>query len=87
MSGFKGEYLRIRTPRTVDGINLKYDNSGQIEYKESHVAVTARKSFELENASRPNQLKHIIEHVGGVNSKPVETKTPKTPKQPKDSQQ
>lgn len=65
MSNFQGEYLRILTPRTKDGVNLKYDSNLQPTYKESHAPITALKHFEKENAIRPDQVKHIIEHVGG----------------------
>jgi hypothetical protein len=64
MSNFKDEYLRILTPRTTDGVNLKYGPDRQPTYKESHVPVTALKHFERENATLPDQLKHIIEPVG-----------------------
>jgi hypothetical protein len=65
MSNFRDEYLRILTPRTTDGVNLRYGPDKQPTYKESHAPITALKAFEKENAIRPDQLKHIIERVGG----------------------
>lgn len=62
MSNFKGPYLRIETPRTTDGINLKYEN-GQVAFKETHVPLTALKQFEKENMGRPEHLKHKITKV------------------------
>lgn len=67
---FQGKYLRVLTPRTVDGVNLKYkkDGKGQMipVFKETHLPMSAKKELEKENLKRPNQVKHIIEEVGGV---------------------
>ena len=54
------KYLRVLTPQTVDGINLKYDDSSQVVYKETHLPLSARKYLDQENADRPKQLLHII---------------------------
>lgn len=62
MSLLKPPYLRIETPQTTDGINLKY-RDGQIVSKETHVPVTALKQFEKENMGRPEHLKHKITRV------------------------
>lgn len=72
MSGFTGSYLRILTPKTIDGINLMYEADGSIAYKESHLANTrvARELLERQNLKRPQQLKHIIEIVGEYVAKP-----------------
>jgi hypothetical protein len=64
MSNFKGQYLRILTPQTTDGINLKYDQDNEVVLKETHLPMTARKSIEKRNAIRPKHLQHIIEEVG-----------------------
>jgi len=66
MSHFKGPYLRVLTPRTTDGMNIKYDENLQVVYKESHFELSARASLEKENLTRPNQLRHIIETAGVV---------------------
>jgi hypothetical protein len=66
MSHFKGPYLRVLTPRTTDGMNIKYDENLQVMYKESHFELSARASLEKENLTRPNQLRHIIETAGVV---------------------
>lgn len=76
MSNFKGEYLRILTPRTTDGVNLKYIN-GQPVFKESHAPLSALKSFQRENVGLKDHLKHIIEHVGSA-----EPYRPEPPAQP-----
>ena len=66
MSHFKGPYLRVLTPRTTDGMNIKYDENLQVMYKESHFELSARASLEKENLTRPSQLRHIIETAGVV---------------------
>lgn len=66
MSNFQGEYLRIRTPVTIDGKNIKYDLEGKVIYKETHLPLTARKSMEMENLKLPTHLRHKIELAGGA---------------------
>lgn len=63
MSNFKGAYLRIETPRTTDGINLKMGPDLRPIFKETHVPLTALKQFEKENIGRPEHLKHRITKV------------------------
>ncbi len=78
MSGFTGSYLRILTPQTIDGINVKYDKEREVIYKESHVANTkvARKYYEKANLKRPAQLRHIVEVVGEEEYKPTPKPNP-----------
>lgn len=65
MSNFtKGPYLRILEPRTTNGVNLKYDDNGNIMYTEQHAPLSARKDFESRNAQLPKHLRLIIETVG-----------------------
>lgn len=79
MSNFKGAYLRIETPRTTDGINLKYEN-GHVAYKETHVPLTALKQFEKENIGRPEHLKHRITKVDPDTFQPSQiVRTPVSP--------
>lgn len=56
---FKGDYLRVLTPETIDGVVPKTVN-GRVVYKESHLPVTARKFIEKKNLKRPDHLKHQI---------------------------
>lgn len=64
MSLYQGDYIRILTPETTDGTNLKYAN-GRPVIKETHAAFTrdSVKLLEEENARRPDHLKHKIEIV------------------------
>lgn len=62
MSYFKGEYLRVKSPVTTNGITPKMVN-GQMVYKEDHLPVTARKILEKKNLKLPEHLRKIIEHV------------------------
>lgn len=66
MSLYDGDYIRVLTPETTDGVNLKYRDGRQI-MRESHLAFNnmAIKSLEEENARRPDHLKHKIEIVRG----------------------
>lgn len=63
MSYFPGDYLRILTPQTTDGVNLKYGVDQKPVYKEMHLPLSARKQMEKKNEKRPLHLRHIIEHV------------------------
>jgi hypothetical protein len=56
-------YLRVSTPQTTDGTNLKYDAKQRIVMKETHLPLTARKHLERENSVLPVHLQHIIEEV------------------------
>lgn len=66
MSEFGKEgYLRVLTPQTTDGKNVRYNSKHEVVLKESHVrnTATAKKALELENDSLPDHLKHRIEIV------------------------
>lgn len=63
MLGKDSSYLRVLTPRTIDGMNVKYDDQRQVMFKETHLPVTARKYLLEENMSLPEHLHHKIEEV------------------------
>lgn len=63
MSFFNGNYLRVLTPQTIDGINLAYDANQRPIFKETHLPLTARKHLERKNEKLPAQLKKKIEVV------------------------
>src|SRR5688572_27401411 len=63
MSDFKGKFLRVLTPRTTNGINLKMVDR-EIQYKEQHLPITALKPMQAQNARLPEHLRHILEIVG-----------------------
>lgn len=63
MSFFNGNYLRVLTPQTIDGINLAYDANHRPIFKETHLPLTARKHLERKNEKLPAQLKKRIEVV------------------------
>lgn len=60
---FDGPYLRVLTPETIDGINLRMVNE-RIVYKESHLPLSAKKHLERKNNKLPTHLRHKIEVVG-----------------------
>lgn len=63
MSNFKGDYLRVLTPLTTNGSNIRHNADGQVMYKESHLPITAQKQLEKKNKKRPVHLRHKIELV------------------------
>lgn len=84
MSFFQGQYLRILTPRTFDGVNLKMVDNQPV-YKESHLPVTARKHMVELNSKLPPHLRHIIEDVGFTDVKADPLPPPKPKPSPKPS--
>lgn len=71
---FKGDYLRVLTPETIDGVNLKYRNNRPV-YKEAHLPLSARKHIERKNAKLPEQLRKKIELVSSYAPPPPEQET------------
>lgn len=81
MSFFNGNYLRVLTPQTIDGINLAYDANQRPIFKETHLPLTARKHLERKNEKLPAQLKKKIELVdveSVIEAPVVEKKAPET---------
>lgn len=62
MSLFSGNYLRVLTPETVDGITPRMEND-KMCFTEQHLPVTARPFLEQENNKRSDVLKHRIELI------------------------
>jgi hypothetical protein len=60
---FDGPYLRVLTPETIDGINVKMMND-RVVFKESHLPLTAKKHLERKNLKLPKHLQKKIEVVG-----------------------
>lgn len=62
MSLFQGSYMRVETPETTDGVNLRYDERGNKMIKTSFLAYTpmAEERMKEENAKLPAHLKHVI---------------------------
>jgi BMFP domain-containing protein YqiC len=55
--------LLVKTPQTIDGSNLRYDENRQVIFKTSIVELGAKKNFESLNAKLPAQLRHEFEVV------------------------
>lgn len=68
---FKGDYLRVLTPITSDGVQLAVVD-GQVQYREDHLPLTARKTLERKNAKLPESLRKKIEVVSNAPYKPQE---------------
>lgn len=59
---FQGNYLRVLTPRTVDGITPQMVND-RLVYKEEFLPLSARPYLELQNKDLPEILRKKIEEV------------------------
>ena len=74
-------YLRVLTPQTTDGTNLRYDEATErVIKKETHLPLTARKFLEAENEQLPAQLRHVISEVDGDEPAPVKQRAKPGPK-------
>lgn len=75
------KYLRVLTPQTVDGVNLKYDEKTErVVRKETFLPLTAKKHLDAENENLPLQLRHTIEIVDGETKKEIKGSTQATVK-------
>lgn len=77
---FKGEYLRVLTPLTTDGVSPLTEND-KIVFREDHLPMTAKKNLEAKNINLPNHLKKKIEVVSNTYTpqpKPVTSDTTDT---------
>jgi hypothetical protein len=72
MSLFKGEYLRVMSPVTVDGMVPKIGTDGRQVYKEDHLPVSAKKGLERRNLKYPPHLRKTIEIVPAYQPEPVQ---------------
>lgn len=54
------KYLRVRVPRTSDGITLVYDDQGKILYDETELPMTALRHLERRNTKLAKMHKAII---------------------------
>jgi hypothetical protein len=68
----KGSYLRVLTPITTNGTNIKLEK-GVAQYKETFLPLTAKKELEAQNRSLPEHLRKEIEVVsdGNLTDAPV----------------
>lgn len=72
---FKGDYLRVQTPITSDGVLPVVENE-RIKYREDHLPLTAKKMLEQKNQRLPAGLRKRIEVVSST-VKPVIKTSPK----------
>lgn len=59
---FKGNYLRVSTPRTTDGVTPEMKD-GRLVYKEDFLPLSALKDLNEQNLKLPEILKKKIEEV------------------------
>ena len=60
---FKGSYLRVSSPITSNGTNIKLDETGRAMYRETFLPLSARKELENQNKKLPEHLRKKIEVV------------------------
>jgi len=60
---FKGNYLRVSTPVTIDGVTPQTDANDRIVYKETFLPLTAEDHLRKQNEKLPPILKKKIEVV------------------------
>lgn len=61
---FNGPYLRVLSPVTTNGVNLKIGEDDKVVYKEAHLPLSAKRELEKQNAKLADHLKKKIEVVG-----------------------
>lgn len=59
---FKGDYLRVRTPLTSDGVSPIVEND-RIKYREDFLPLSAKRMLEKKNEKLPSALRKKIEVV------------------------
>lgn len=77
MSLFKGDYLRVLSPVTINGMTPKMSADGRQEFKEDHLPITAQKMLERKNLKLPPHLRKKIEIVPAYRPEPKVTKSKK----------
>lgn len=70
---FKGDYLRVLTPKTSDGVSPLVDGEGRIQYREDHLPLSAKKMLDKKNEKLTPVLRKKIEVVSNTVSRPVKT--------------
>lgn len=59
---FTGRYLRVLSPRTVDGNRIMLEND-RVVYREDHLPYSALRHLQVRNSRLPDHLKKKIEVV------------------------
>lgn len=78
---FTGNYLRVLTPRTIDGITPQTDDDDRVVYKETFLPLSAEEHLRRQNEKLPPILKKKFEVVKtDQNGNPVAAKAPATKK-------
>lgn len=62
---YNGPYLRVLTPRTTNGSNPLLNEQGVLQYKESHLPLSAQFHLDKINRATPQHLRKKIEVVQG----------------------
>ena len=60
---FKGNYLRVSTPVTIDGVTPQTDADDRIVYKETFLPLSAEEHLRKQNEKLPPILKKKLEVV------------------------
>lgn len=76
MQFFTEGYLRVTSPVTIDGSRPRYDERGQMMYKETELPLSAKKHLVRQNNILPEHLKKKIEVVKPGEDTLIITKRP-----------
>jgi hypothetical protein len=79
---FKGNYLRVLTPKTVDGNRPMIGYDGRVVYREDMLPLSAKRAIESRNAQLPDHLKKKIEVVETFTPKAIVTTEPEAENAP-----
>lgn len=59
------KFLRVSTPKTIDGVTLAYDDENRPIYHVVHLPFSAKGHLDRANSKRPKHLQHKIEVIEG----------------------
>lgn len=63
MSLYQGDYLRVMTPETTDGMTPVIGLDGRVVYRQDDLPLSIQKELEKENLKLPMHLRKKIEVV------------------------
>jgi hypothetical protein len=78
----KGDYLRVETPITSDGVS-PVTNNGQVQYREDHLPLSSKKYLEAKNQRLPEYLRKRITVVSNQAYSTTEVDQPTSQKSEK----
>lgn len=59
----KGSYLRVLSPKTINGVIPVIGEDGRVAFREDHLPLSAKRAMEAQNGFLPESLRKKIEVV------------------------